>query len=96
VRTAYSTAFNNGVQTVLAGYATRGSIVHYLDLSRCSTRSPRPLAPTAIQNLVCPAFPNPTCVANSTGYLFYGDLLHLTSNGFAIVGKYVARNLPRR
>src|SRR5437899_1888143 len=26
VRTAYSTAFNNGVQTILAGYATRGSI----------------------------------------------------------------------
>ena len=31
VRTAYSTAFNSGVQQVLAGYANHGSIVHYLD-----------------------------------------------------------------
>jgi uncharacterized protein YhjY with autotransporter beta-barrel domain len=30
---------------------------------------------------------------NSNGYLFYGDALHLTSQGFAIVGQYVARQL---
>jgi outer membrane autotransporter protein len=30
---------------------------------------------------------------NSSGYLFYGDLLHLTSDGFAIVAQYVAKQL---
>jgi outer membrane autotransporter protein len=43
---------------------------------------------------VCPLFPNPTCIADSNApYLFYGDALHLTSKGFAIVGHYVARQL---
>jgi uncharacterized protein YhjY with autotransporter beta-barrel domain len=30
---------------------------------------------------------------NSNGYLFYGDALHLTSQGFAIVGKYIVTQL---
>src|SRR5437763_8814245 len=33
VRAAYSTAFNQGIQTTLAGYAANGTIVHYLDLT---------------------------------------------------------------
>ncbi|MEA3068269.1 MAG: outer rane lipase/esterase, partial [Sphingomonadales bacterium] len=95
VRTAFSTSFNNGVQNVLAGYATRGSIVHYLDLSKMLDQvAANPGAYGITGGLVCPAFPDPTCIANSNApYLFYGDLLHLTSNGFAIVGKYVARQL---
>jgi outer membrane lipase/esterase len=95
VRTAYSTAFNGGVQNVLAGYATRGSIVHYLDLSKVLDQvSANPAAYGITNGLVCPLFPaNTTCAANATGYLFYGDALHLTSNGFAIVGQYVARQL---
>jgi outer membrane lipase/esterase len=95
VRTAYSSAFNGGVQQVLAGYASRGSIVHYLDLSKMLDQvSANPTAYGITNGLVCPAFPaNTTCAVNASGYLFYGDLLHLTSNGFAIVGQYVARQL---
>ena len=94
VRTAYSSAFNTGVQQVLAGYATRGSTVHYLDLTKVLGNVTANPGAFGIQSLVCPAFPDPTCIANSNApYLFYGDLLHLTSNGFAIVGKYVARQL---
>jgi uncharacterized protein YhjY with autotransporter beta-barrel domain/phospholipase/lecithinase/hemolysin len=94
VRTAFSTSFNTGVQGVLAGYATRGSIVHYLDLSKVLDQVSANPGAYGIQSLVCPAFPDPTCIANSNApYLFYGDLLHLTSNGFAIVGKYIARQL---
>jgi uncharacterized protein YhjY with autotransporter beta-barrel domain/phospholipase/lecithinase/hemolysin len=95
VRTAYSGAFNNGVQQILAGYATRGSIVHYLDLTKVLDQvSANPTAYGITGGLVCPAFPNSTCIADSSApYLFYGDLLHLTSKGFAIVGRYVARQL---
>jgi outer membrane lipase/esterase len=95
VRTAYSTAFNGGVQNVLAGYAGRGSIVHYLDLSKVLDQvGANPTAYGITNGLVCPLFPaNTTCAANASGYLFYGDALHLTSQGFAIVGQYVARQL---
>jgi uncharacterized protein YhjY with autotransporter beta-barrel domain/phospholipase/lecithinase/hemolysin len=99
IRTAFSNAFNSGVQNVLAGYAAQGSIVHYLDLNAVLNNVVANPGAFGITNgLVCPAFqpPSPasaTCVVNSNGYLFYGDLLHLTSNGFAIVGKYVARQL---
>jgi len=95
VRTAFSTSFNNGVQQVLAGYADRGSIVHYLDLTALLDNvSANPAGYGITGGLVCPAFPNPTCIADSNApYLFYGDLLHLTSKGFAIVGQYVARQL---
>ena len=34
VGTAYSTAFNGGMQPVLAGYASKGVILNYLDLNR--------------------------------------------------------------
>lgn len=94
VRQAYSTAYNTGIQGVLAGYAAQGSIVHYLDLTAVLNNVQANQAAYGITNgLVCPAFPNPTCVLNSNGYLFYGDLLHLTSAGFAIVGQYVAVQL---
>ena len=94
VRQAYSTAYNSGVQAVLAGYAQQGSIVHYLDLTAVLNNvQADPTAYGITNGLVCPAFPNPTCVASASGYLFYGDLLHLTSDGFAIVGQYVARQL---
>lgn len=94
IRTAYSTAFNSGAQSVLAGYASRGSIVHYLDLTSVLNNVKANPSAYGIQTLVCPAFPDPTCIANTNApYLFYGDLLHLTSKGFAIVGQYVARQL---
>jgi outer membrane lipase/esterase len=94
IRTAYSTAFNNGVQQVLAGYASRGSIVHYLDLTKVLNNIQADPGAFGIQGVVCPAIPDPTCITNSAApYLFYVDNLHLTSVGFAIVGKYVARQL---
>jgi uncharacterized protein YhjY with autotransporter beta-barrel domain/phospholipase/lecithinase/hemolysin len=94
IRTAFSTAYNSGAQGVLAGYASRGSIVHYLDLTAVLNDVKANPAAYGIQSLVCPAFPDPTCIANNNApYLFYGDYLHLTSNGFAIVGKYVAKQL---
>ena len=44
IRNAYSTAFNAGMQSTLAGYAANGAIVHYLDLNagRSTTSSPIP------------------------------------------------------
>lgn len=95
IRTAYSTAFNNGVQQVLAGYATQGSIVHYLDLTKMLGQvNANPAAYGLTGGLVCPAFPNPTCIANSAApFLFYGDLLHPTSVGSAIIGRYIATQL---
>ncbi|MFL6726486.1 MAG: autotransporter domain-containing protein [Sphingomicrobium sp.] len=94
IRTAFSTAYNTGAQGVLAGYASNGAIVHYLDLTSVLNDVKANPAAYGIQSLVCPAFPDPTCISNSSApYLFYGDFLHLTSNGFAIVGKYVARQL---
>ena len=88
----------DGVQrrhpNVLAGYATRGSVVHYLDGSKVLDRSAPIRRLWNDQGLVCPLFPgNTTCAVNASGYLFYGDALHLTSQGFAIVGQYVARQL---
>lgn len=93
IRTAYSTAYNGGMQQTLAGYARNGSIVHYLDLTAVLGDIKANPQAYGIQNLVCPAFPDPTCAVNSSGYLFYGDYLHLTSGGFAIVGQYIAREL---
>jgi outer membrane lipase/esterase len=94
VRTAFSTSFNTGIQNVLAGYADRGSVVHYLDLSKVLDQvAANPAAYGITNGLVCPIFPNTTCVTNSSGYLFYGDALHLTSQGFDIVGHYVAVQL---
>jgi uncharacterized protein YhjY with autotransporter beta-barrel domain/phospholipase/lecithinase/hemolysin len=94
VRAAYSSAYNSDVQQVLAGYADQGAIVHYLDLNAMLSQvQANPAAYGITNGLVCPIFPDPTCVLTSNGYLFYGDALHLTSQGFAIVGQYVAAQL---
>jgi outer membrane lipase/esterase len=93
IRNAYSTTFNTAMQGTLSGYAANGVMVHYLDLSLVGAQITANPAAYGITNLVCPAFPDPTCLISSKGYLFYGDLLHLTSDGFAIVGKYIATQL---
>src|SRR4051812_2642159 len=94
IRTAYSTAFNGGVQQVLAGYANQGAIVHYLDLTKVLGAINANPAAYGITAVTCPALPNTTCVTdNNAPYLFYVDNLHLTSKGFAIVAQYVARQL---
>ena len=94
IRSTFSATFNTSLQGTLSGYAANGVIVHYLDLNRMLDNiSANPAAFGITNGLVCPIFPNPTCVANSSGYLFYGDALHLTSGGFDIVAKYVAAQL---
>ena len=94
VRSAFSTAFNTGIQSTLAGYAANGVIVHYLDGVAVLNNVIANPAAYGIANLYCPAFPNPTCISNSgSGYLFYGDGVHLTSDGFRIVGQYIAVQL---
>jgi outer membrane lipase/esterase len=93
VRTSFSSTFNTGIQVPLAGYAANGAIVNYLDVGLVGARITATPAAYGITNLVCPAFPNPTCVVNASGYLFYGDQLHLTSDGFRIVAKYIAAQM---
>jgi phospholipase/lecithinase/hemolysin/uncharacterized protein YhjY with autotransporter beta-barrel domain len=94
IRSAYSSAFNLGLQNVLAGYAADGVIVHYLDLSDVLGQVGANPAAYGLTGLVCPAFPDPTCIVNSgAGFLIYGDLLHPTSQGSAIIARYVAAQL---
>ena len=69
-------------------------MVHYLDGQvLLQDVAANPSAYGITKGLVCPIFPDPTCVVNSSGYLFYGDALHLTSQGFAIVAQYIATQL---
>ena len=94
IRTSYSAAFNTAMQGTLAGYAAEGVMVHYLDLNTVADNiAANPAAYGITNGQVCPGFPDPTCLLNTTGYLFYGDGLHLTSQGFAIVAQYVAVQL---
>ncbi len=94
IRSTYSATFNGAMQTTLAGHAANGVIVHYLDLnSVLDNIIADPTAYGITSGLVCPIFPDPTCLQSSKGYLFYGDALHLTSDGFAIVGQYIAAQL---
>ena len=94
IRGAFSTAYFTSLQGTLAGYAANGSIVHYLDgtllLQEVAANSQ---AFGITKGLVCPIFPDPTCLVDSKGFLFYGDALHLTSQGFAIVAAYIVRQL---
>lgn len=94
VRNAYSTTFNTAMQSTLAGYAANGVMVHYLDLSLVGEQITNNLADYGLIGVACPALPNTSCIADpSQKYLFYFDQLHLTSAGFAIVGKYIATQL---
>jgi outer membrane lipase/esterase len=94
VGTAYSSAFNTGMQATLAGYASKGVIVNYLDLNKIGDVVGANLSAFGLQSAgACPV----ACVTTNPElldkYLFYVDNLHLTSAGFAIVGKYAVRQL---
>ncbi len=94
IRSSFSTTFNGAVQGSLAGYAANGVIVHYLDLSRVMDNITANFSAYGLTALTCPAFPNPTCITgDSSTFLVYGDQLHLTSAGFAIVARYVQAQL---
>ena len=91
VRSAFSASFNGAMQQTLAGYAANGSIVHYLDLNLVLDNIiANPTAYGITRGLACPALPDTTCLINSSGYVFYLDGLHLTSDGFKIVAAYIA------
>ena len=93
IRDAYFQSFDAAMRTTLAGYAANGEIVHYLDLNIVGQQIQNNYGGYGLTALACPALPNPTCVINSNGYLFYADQLHLTSQGFAIVAQYIAAQL---
>ncbi len=93
VRNQFSTTYNTALQGVLAGYAANGVTVHYLDLSSVlSSVQADPAAFGVPNGVVCPATPA-NVASGCDGYLFYVDALHLSSDGFRIVGQYIAAQL---
>lgn len=97
VRNAYSTAFNAGIQSTLAGYAANGAVVHYTDLGLIGDRIlANPGAYGLTSAGACPVAQAQACVTNQSfadQHLFYVDQLHLTSAGFAIVARYIDAQL---
>jgi len=94
IRSAYSTTFNTAMKSSLAGYAADGVIVHYLDGTLLLNEVSSNLTAYGLTGLACPPLPSTSCIADpSQKYLFYYDQLHLTSAGFAIVGRYIAAQL---
>ncbi|WP_395623210.1 autotransporter domain-containing protein [Sphingomonas daechungensis] len=95
IRNAYSTTFNTQMQSVLAGYAANGVMVHYLDLTLVGQNIiANPAAYGFTNTGACT--PAPQCVTDSAyanQFLFYVDQLHLTSAGFRVVGQYIATQL---
>jgi outer membrane lipase/esterase len=94
VGSLYSGTFNTGMQATLAGYANQGVIVNYLDLNKVGDVVGANLAAFGMQSAgACPV----ACVTTNPElldkFLFYVDQLHLTSAGFAIVGRYAIRQL---
>jgi outer membrane lipase/esterase len=95
VRNSFSTTFNTAMQGVLAGYAADGVTVHYLDLTLVGQRIMQDPQAYGLQSAAA-CNPAPQCIADpafNNSFLFYVDNLHLTSAGFAIVGKYIAAQL---
>nr|WP_272873163.1 autotransporter domain-containing protein [Sphingomonas arenae] len=97
VRSAFAQSFNSGFQDILAGYADNGVVVHYLDLNLMGDRI---IADPAAYGLTsaggCPVAQATRCVTDpafANQYLFYVDQVHLTSAGFAIVGRYIDAQL---
>jgi uncharacterized protein YhjY with autotransporter beta-barrel domain/phospholipase/lecithinase/hemolysin len=94
VGTAYANAFNSGIQTSLAQTAASGVIVNYLDLSQIGNVVQGNLAAFGLTS--AGACPSAACVVDQSlanQFLFYVDQVHLTSAGFAIVGRYAVRQL---
>lgn len=93
VGSAFSNAFNAGIQAPLAGYAANGALVHYLDLTIVGNAI---RANPAAYGLVSAGACTAACVqspAVSAQFLFYVDQVHLTSAGFAIVAEYFQRQI---
>ncbi|GLR46552.1 autotransporter outer membrane beta-barrel domain-containing protein [Sphingomonas astaxanthinifaciens] len=93
VRNTFSTTYNSALQSMLAGYANNGVIVHYLDLTKVLQSIQANPAAYGVPNGVTCAPTTANIGSGCAGYLFYVDNLHLSSDGFKIVGQYVQRQL---
>ena len=95
VRQAYSTAYNQGMQATLAGYAANGVMVHYLDLTTLLQQvqaNPSAYGFTSVG----PCAPIAQCVTDASyanQYVFWVDALHPTSHASQIFAQYIARQL---
>ena len=94
VGSAYASAYNQGIQASLANLANQGVIVNYLDLNKLGDQVAANLSAFGLTSVgACPiacVTTNPELLAQ---YLFYVDQVHLTSAGFAIVGRYAVAQL---
>ena len=94
VGSAFSGAFNQGMQAPLANLAAQGVIVNYLDLNRIGDVVEANLGAFGLISAgACPVACVTTDPTLLTRYLFYVDQVHLTSTGFAILGRYAVRQL---
>lgn len=94
IGSAFATSFNSGMQASLADIAADGVIVNYLDLNKIADVVEGNLSTFGLTSAgACPI----ACVTTDPSlldqYLFYVDGVHLTSAGFAIVGRYAVRQL---
>jgi phospholipase/lecithinase/hemolysin len=93
IGSAFSKSYNEGMKASLARFAARGISVHYLDLDKLADRVASDPAAFGLNSAgACPA----ECLTNPAlagKYLFYVDKVHLTSAGFAIVGRAAVAQL---
>ena len=93
VRQSFSNTYNTAMQGVLAGYAAQGVTVHYLDLTQVLANVQANPAAFGVPNgVVCPPT-QANVTTGCAGYLFYVDNLHLSSDGFRVVGQYINAQL---
>jgi outer membrane autotransporter protein len=93
IRNTYSNTYNAAIQQTLSGYASRGIVVHYLDLSRVLENVRQNGAAYGLPNGVTCAGTQANVLAGCPGTLFYVDNLHLSSDGFRVVAQYINRQL---
>ena len=95
IRGAYSNTYNSGIQTVLAGYAANGVIVHYLDLTTLLQEVSANLPAYGFTS-AGPCAPIAQCVTDAnyaSQFVFWVDALHPTSHTSAIIAEYMAVQL---
>jgi len=95
LRNAYSTAYNSGIQSVLAGYAANGVTVNYLDLTTLLqevAQDPTKFGFTSAG----PCAPIIQCLTDAnyaSQFVFWVDALHPTSHTSALIAQYLAAQL---
>ncbi|MCJ7421484.1 autotransporter domain-containing protein [Sphingomicrobium astaxanthinifaciens] len=106
IRQAYNDVYDAATRPVLANYAAQGIMVHYLDLDTVAGVIEANLAEFGFTGTTCPIFDTAAAaggdlsslvcaldnsVANQ--FVFYGDGVHLTAAGSAVIARYVATQL---